>query len=190
MLSSENATVANLKKMTTSELLALFKTLTAPTIAEMNGEYAAILLKQPSLFHTVTGNAAVYNPFGLWLCKAFRPVSSEQGRGYNTFQFLGKTVQRYAMQTVIAPSRYDGLPAYQLVYRAYYSLCADIYMVDEVRKVDNGIYLGIGTCGLTHAQRQIPLPFLLTGAIEPYRGDIGKPRKNFHLVNELAAFNV
>lgn len=187
-----NVSVVALKKMEVAELMALFTSLAAPTIEEMDGEYAAILLKQPTRAATIMGKAAVYNPLmpGLWLCKAFRPVSETQGRGYNTFQHFGRTVQRYPMQTLIAASRYDGQPAYQLVYRAYQSLCGTIHMVDEVRKIREGVYLGIGTYGFTDAQRRVPLPFLLTGPVDGYRGDIGQLRKHFNISNELPALSV
>ncbi|WP_157104653.1 hypothetical protein [Nocardia ignorata] len=35
------------------------------------------------------------------------------------------------------------------------------------------------SCGFTDAQRRIPRPFLLTGPIGSYRGDIGKARRDF-----------
>jgi len=49
------------------------------------------------------------------------------------------------MVTLVAPSRYDGRPAFQLVYRAFRSYCSFIHMVDEVRRLKAGQYLGIGT---------------------------------------------
>lgn len=192
MTSVNNISVATLKQMDVAELMTLFGELEAPTIQEMNGEYAAALLKQPTLAATLMGYAAIYNPsmLGFWLCKAFRPVNETQGRGYNTFQHFGRVVQRFPMQTLIAASRYDGRPAYQLVYRAYQSLCGTIHMVDEIRKVSDGVYLGIGTYGFTDAQRRIPLPFLLTGSVGAYRGDIGILRKGFNLSKELPALSV
>ena len=171
------------------ELMALFATLDAPPLAEMNGEYAASLLAQPSFLAGLIGRATVNNPVmpGRWLCKAFRPVSDELGRGYNGFAQLGRTVSRFPMQTLMAPSRYDGRPAYHLVYRAYRSMCGDIHMVDEVRRVAPGLYLGIGTWGFSDRQRRIPLPFVLEGPVAPYRGDIGVARARFDLGVEVPA---
>ncbi|WP_174188449.1 hypothetical protein, partial [Nocardia barduliensis] len=174
-----DAVAAELRRLDTSGLLALFTTLEAPAISEMDGEYTAALLAQPNLFAVVTGKAAVANPLGPWLCKGFRPVDEGSGRGYNTFQEFGRVRQRYPMRTLIAPSRYDGAPAYTLVYRAYASMCAAIHMVDEVRRAAPGVYLGMGTWGFTNAQRRVPRPFLLTGQVGPYRGDIGKQRPAF-----------
>lgn len=180
-------TPADLKQLSVQQSLELFKKLAAPTIEEMNGEYAATLLQQPSKFATLAGQVSVLNPLMPWLCKAFRPVDEEYGRGYNTFRLMGRVIQRFPMQTLIAPSRYDGKPAYQLVYRAYNSLCGDIHMVDEVRRVSPGLYLGIGTWGFTDAQRQIALPFMLEGTTVAYRGDIGTARKGYLLSREVPA---
>ncbi len=183
----KNDPAADVRAMSHRDLFDLFQTLEAPALAEMNGEYTATLLRQPSRVADVLGRLVLANPFagGRWLTKSFRPVSGERGRGYNTFDYLGRTVQRYPMLTLVAASRYDRKPAFQLVYHAYRSLCGDIHMVDEVRRLTKDSYLGIGTWGFTHAQRQIPLPFLLEGPVAAYRGDIGKERKAFDLASEV-----
>lgn len=169
----------DLRRLSTDGLLQLFATLDAPDMTEMEGEYKASLLAQPHWLATAAGWLAVANPLRHWQGKAFRPVDGETGRGYNTFLKSGQVVQRYPMMTLVAPSRFDGRPAYQLVYRHFESLCGDINMVDEVRRVAPGLYLGIGTWGFTQAQRQVPLPFMLEGPIAPYRCGIGRIRKNF-----------
>ncbi|MFC8384939.1 hypothetical protein [Nocardia sp. NPDC057272] len=174
-----DSVAAELRELNTDGLLALFTTLEAPTISELNGEYAAWLLAQPNLFAEVTGKVAVANPLGPWLCKAFRPVDENGGRGYNTFGEFGRVRQRYPMRTLLAPSRYDGAPAYTLIYRAYTSMCGSLHMVDEVRRAAPGVYLGMGTWGFTDAQRRVPRPFVLTGPVGPYRGDIGNARRDF-----------
>lgn len=163
----------------TQQLLQLFKTLEAPTVQEMQGEYAACLLAQPNWLADQVGKITLNNPLQSWLCKAFRPIDEGTGRGYNTFLQRGRIVQQFAMTTMIAPSRYDGRSAYQLVYRHFHSLCGSIHMVDEVRRVAPNLYLGIGTYGFTDAQRRIPYPFLLKGPQAPYHGDIGRVRQGF-----------
>ncbi|MDF3032005.1 MAG: hypothetical protein K0R03_2563 [Moraxellaceae bacterium] len=163
------------------ELRRLFSSLEAPALEEMAGEYAARLLAQPNWLATVVGRAVLDNPYRNWLCKAFRPVDARTGRGYNTFLQRGKVVQCYPMLTLIAPSRFDGQPAYQLVYRHFHSTCGTVHMVDEVRRVAPGLYLGMGTYGFTKAQRRIAYPFLLEGPLRAYRGDIGRARENFEI---------
>lgn len=182
-MSSVEVATKELTQLGNTELLDMFKTLEAPSHEEMNGEYAARLLKQPSWFADVLGGISVNNPLmpGKWQCKAFRPVDAERGRGYNSFRHFGRLVQRYPMMTLIAPSRYDGKLAYQLVYRSYKSSCAAMHMVDEVRCLEEGVYLGIGTCGFFTAQRMVPRPFLLTGPVRAYRGDIGVEASPYEL---------
>lgn len=176
---TEPPSIGDLRRLSTNELLQLFRSLEAPDIAEMQGEYTASLLAQPHWLATAAGWVAVATPFQRWLCKAFRPVDGDTGRGYNTFLQGDRVVQRYPMLTLLAPSRFDGRPAYQLVYRHFESACGDVHMVDEVRRVTPGLYLGIGTYGFTTAQRRIPYPFVLEGPVAPYARDIGRVRKNF-----------
>lgn len=186
---SPSLSESDLLAMSVKELMALFARSSAPTVQQMNGEFAARLLTQPSKLAQVIGDITVNNPLmpGRWLCKAFRPVSGEHGRGYNAFAHLGRTVQRYPMQTLIAPSRYDGRPAYTLVYASFRSMCGAVNMVDEVRQVGPNLYLGIGTWGFNDAQRRIPLPFVLRGPIAPYAGDIGKQKKMFDVRQAIPA---
>lgn len=182
-------TADDVRRMTHRGLFALFKTLGSPTLEEMNGEYAARMLEQPSPAATLTGYLSLYYPFfpGIWQCKAFRQVDDARGRGYNTFKHFGRIVQRYPMTTLVAPSRFDGRPAFQLVYRAFKTFFGDVHMVDEVRRIAPGAYLGIGTVGFTRAQRMIPLPFLLEGPDRAYRGDIGTERAGFDVRKEIPA---
>lgn len=178
---------AKLKQLSIAELMQTFLMLESPTIEEMNGEYSASMLKHPSLYAELIAYLTVKNPLIPWLGKAFRPVDEKKGRGYNFFNLFGKIVRHYPMETIIAPSRYDGKPAYQLVYRAFHSGCGAIHMVDEVRRFDSGLYLAIGTSGFNDEQRQIPSPFMLEGPIADYRGDIGRPRKDYRPETEVPA---
>lgn len=171
-----------------ADLLELFLTLEAPTLAEMDGEYDARLLRQPNLFATLGGRLLLGSPLlPRWTSKAFRPLDAEHGRGYNRFELGGRALRRYPMRTLVAPSRYDGKPAFQLVYRHYHSLCGLIHMVDEVRRLEPGRYLGIGTWGFSKRWRQIALPFLLEGPRAAYAGDIGRERSGFRLEDEVPA---
>lgn len=182
-----NPTDPHLLEASPDELMELFKTLPAPTIAEMEGEFNAQLLTQKNLAVDLAWRTAVYTPFwpGVWIGKAFRPVSETEGRGYNYFRKGDKIVQRFAMKNVIAPSKYDARPAFQLVYRAYHSACGTVNMVDEVRSLGSGRYLLIGTAGFTEKQRHFDSFFLLEKTERPYRGDIGKPRTKWSLEDEI-----
>jgi hypothetical protein len=171
-------TALEIKTMSTASLLELFNTLEAPTIAEMQGEYTATLLRQTTAITSFLGRSFVKIPIGIgvWKCKAFRQINEEEGQGYNGFESLGKFVQRFPTRTTIAISRYDQRPVFQLDYRVFKSLLGSMNMVDEVRKVYDGLYLGIGTFGFSENQRMTPYPFMLEGPVHEYRGDIGNLR--------------
>jgi hypothetical protein len=181
--------MTDVHRMSSGDLLELFKRLECPTIAEMNGEFRGEQLRAPGLVSTLVSVGFTNNPllFGKWLSKSFRPVDAEHGRGYNTLRNLGHTIRTGPMRTLIAPSRYDGKPAYQLVYRAFHSVCGFVHMVDEVRRLDAGRYLGIGTIGFTEGQRRVPLPFLLSGPVGPYIADLGRERTGFEVASDLPA---
>jgi len=185
-------TPSTLHAMGFKQLMALFAELPAPTLEEMDGEFAAELLAQPSMAAQLLGQLTVSNPLmpGRWLCKAFQPISANRGQGYNRFDQLGRSVQRYPMETLLAPSRYDGKPAYTLVYAAFKSMCGAIHMVDEVRRVRQGLYLGLGTWGFTDRQRRVPLPFVLSGPVAPYAayaGHVSQAKPGFDVYQEIPA---
>lgn len=176
-------------EMTTRELLALFTTLECPPVVEMNGEFRGHQLRAPGPISSLVSVAFTNNPllFGKWQSKSFRPLDAEGGRGYNTLRNFGRTIRTGPMRTLIAPSRRDGRPAYQLVYRAFHSICGFVHMVDEVRRLEPRRYLGIGTVGFTDAQRRVPLPFLLEGPVGPYVADLGRERAGFDVASDLPA---
>lgn len=188
-LSPQDLTESDLLAMSFKDLMALFGALPAPAVKDMDGEFAARLLAQPSALAHLIGHLTVNNPLmpGRWLCKAFKPVSSDRGQGYNAFAQFGREVRRYPMQTLIAPSRYDGRPAYTLVYASFRSMCGAIHMVDEVRQVGPALFLGLGTWGFTDGQRRVPLPFVLRGPTASYTGHIGRPKKGFDVHQEIPA---
>ena len=177
----------NLTQLSTPQLLKLFDTLECPTMAEMDGEFRGQQLRQPGPISTLVSALFTNNPlmFGKWQSKSFRPTGPDRGRGYNTLRNFGRENIQGPMVTLIAPSRFDGKPAYQLVYRAFHSVCGFVHMVDEVRRVDEGQYLGIGTVGFSRAQRRVPLPFMLSGPVAPYKQDVGRERVGFDLASEL-----
>lgn len=155
-----------LRRMTAQELLNFFTGLSAPDFAELDGEYEAILLNQGSDILGAAHLSFLNNPLhGFWLGKAFTPVTDNSGHGYNMFFRGGQVRRQYRMNTTITTSRFDAKPAFRLLYSDYNSACGWVRMIDEVRKVDDGLYLGIGAYGII---RKTPLPFILKGPVGPF----------------------
>ncbi|NIO82507.1 MAG: hypothetical protein GTN53_18105 [Candidatus Aminicenantes bacterium] len=165
-------TVEKLKASSCDEIMELFSTLSAPPFSEMNGEYKADLLDQGTVIKNAMSKFLLFNPFlfGHWLCKAFKTEGENHGHGYNSFRKFGKVIRKFRMKTEIVPSRYDGKDVFQLYYPAYSSITGIINMVDEIRKIHDGLYLGIGTWGFTKKQVMIPGPFCLSGPINEFVG--------------------
>ena len=157
---NNNSKLIDVHQLSTEQLVALFSTLQAPSIEEMHGEYAASMLSQPNPLATLAG-LSLTNPLLPWQSKAFRPVNQLTGRGYNTFLLGRKTIQLYPMHTLIAPSRFDGQPAYQLVYCYFHSLCGVINMVDEIRRLDGmtDVIWALAPGGLTRNNAKFRIRF-------------------------------
>ena len=171
-----------------AEAVELFKTLPAPTMDEMNGEFSGEMLSFPTLYTRVFWTVASRNPFypGVWQGKSFRQTGTNEGRGYNTvWRLIGGKVDMWPMLTRIGPSYFDGKPSFLLVYRAFDSYAGEIHMLDEVRRLPDGRYLGIGRTGTTPDERRLPMPFLLKARIGDYRQDIGTPRARFDMAQEF-----
>ncbi|MCB0221340.1 MAG: hypothetical protein KDH09_16710 [Chrysiogenetes bacterium] len=155
-----------LRKMPREDLVILFKELPSPSLEEMNGEFAATLLDQGAAWENLVGKLAINLP-GKWRSKAFLPVSSSASRGYNGFVLRGRDVRRFQMRTSVGASKLTTGESYHLDYSTYNGGYIGT-MRDEVRKVDEHLYLGIGRVGFTKWERRRLLPFLLEGPDRPF----------------------
>ncbi len=78
--------VADLDRLSRAELMALFMSLEAPGVGELDGEYTATLLEQGSWLQNRISRVAVFNPLqGKWLTKSFQPTDDRYGHGYDSF---------------------------------------------------------------------------------------------------------
>lgn len=162
-------TEASLAALSHTEFLALFARLPAPGLAELDGEYDAILADQGSALMTWLGRRAI-DLRGRWLGKAFAPLDEVQGQGYNRFQQGSQLRRKYRMSTCITASQQDGAPCLQLDYRPFKSLFGRLAMVDELRRVRSGLYIGLGSYSLGKRHRSGPLPFILSGPVASFVG--------------------
>lgn len=163
---------ATLCTMACSDLMEFFLSLSAPSVPALSGEYAATPLAKPAGLAALAGGLVVSKSLllGQWVSQSFWTGGEGRGLGHNSYRHFGRLVHRLPMETLVAPSTYDGQPAFKLVYGAR---CRLIRQVDEIREVWPGVYLGIGTGGFTAAQRRIPRPFMLKGPIGPCVSSLG-----------------
>ena len=159
----------DLMKLRRRQLVPIFQELDAPSVQEMNGEFRATLLDQGKWTHNFLSVLA-FNMPGVWISKAFRPLSDQGGHGYNSFRIGSDIKKIYPMVTFVGPSRLDGRPSYHLNYGPLNrrNVPAWTRLAGEVRKYRDGLYLGIGTadCGLSAFRRE--QPFLLEGPLAAF----------------------
>jgi len=173
-------TVEDLKALKQDRLMELFLALPCPTMREMEGEFKGELLdtgrfwfiKKPLAHFALRSSLNK----GKWLGKGFASVAENEGHGYNSYERFGRVRHVFPMKTRIAASVFDGKDCFELDYTAYRSGAGFINMIDEVRKVNDELYLGIGTWGYFKKQRRIPFFFALSGPRAPYAG-IDRPHR-------------
>jgi len=187
----------DLMNLTRKQLMELFSLLDAPSMSEMKGEYRAALLDSGYIINMFLARLYLHFTWGNWQHKAFEPLGEKNGHGYNTFittqsklyenyfvavfmrivsivrsLLRSNNPQRMARimlnKTSIVSSVFDGRPAFQLSYRDYNTFFTNT-MTDEVRKVNDTLFLGIGRLTVTFDKFN-PMPFVLIGPPDPWVG--------------------
>ena len=195
----------DLMKLNRKQIMELFSLLDAPSMSEMRGEYRAALLDSGYVINIFLAKLYLHFTWGDWHHKAFEPLGETHGHGYNTFVttqsklyenyfaavfmkmlsivrslFRPNNPQRLARimlnKTSIVSSVFDGRPSFQLSYRDYNTFYTNT-MTDEVRKVNDKLFLGIGRLTVTFGKFN-PMPFMMIGPPDPWIGpDIEYPDK-------------
>lgn len=198
-------TYEDIMKLRRGQLMELFLQLDSPSMSEMHGEYRAYLLDSGYIINMFLAKLYLHFTWGDWQHKAFEPLDEQHGHGYNTFittqsklyenyfvamfmksVSLGRSLfrlnspQRLARimlnKTSMVSSVFDGRPSFQLTYRDYNTFYTNT-MTDEVRKVNDKLYLGIGRLTITFGKYN-PMPFMLIGPPAPWVGpEIAYPKE-------------
>ena len=187
----------DLMKLSRKQLMELFFLLDAPSMSEMKGEYRAALLDSGYIINNILATLYLHFTWGDWQHKAFEPLGETYGRGYNTFiTTQSKLYENYFVavfmkmisiirslfrlnsprrmarimlnKTSIVSSVFDARPSFQLSYRDYNTFYTNT-MTDEVRKVNNKLFLGIGRLTIIFGKFN-PMPFVLIGPPDPWVG--------------------
>ncbi|HNZ65087.1 MAG TPA: hypothetical protein PKJ10_04560 [Smithella sp.] len=193
----QNFRYEDLMTLNRKQLMALFFELDAPSMSEMRGEYRAALLDSGYIINMFLAKMYLHFTWGDWQHKAFEPLDENHGHGYNTFVTTPSTLyenyfvavfmkivsiirsfcrlhnpQRLARimlnKTSIGSSVFDHRPVFQLSYRDYNTFFTST-MTDEVRKVNDNLFLGIGRLTITFGKYN-PMPFVMIGPPDPWAG--------------------
>ena len=173
--------VPYLQALTRQDILELFQMLPAPAETELDGEYAGYPYYGHSheewqlaftFLNTSYGTTVDGVERGYWLGKAFSPISGGTGEGYNVYLRGDNPVTRSSrFLTRIGASELDGRPVLLLEYAPFKNSSGDRGIVDEVRKVQDGLYPGLAFWNDPHdGQRTLIGPIFLAGPIHPWVG--------------------
>ena len=168
------ATYGDIEKLSRADKMQLFYAAEAPTFGSMDGLYRAKLLSGG-----VLGGATAYFthhvfPTGMlttathWQGKAFNPEGKNAGWGINVFSkkdgeekqevFYARKMTTYVGPTTIGK---DGKDAFHLDYMPFNNDLVKT-MHDEVRQVNENLYICAGYMGITGGGLN-PAPFVLIG---------------------------
>ena len=159
--------------LTAEEFIEVFRTLDAPGPDELNGEYSGF----PHLGDTEERHAGVLSVMcnrdghGYWLGKAYQSDATGRGEGYNVWmRDLGSSDRWLRFGTSIGPSAFDDKPSLVMRYAAFDNASGAANLVDEIRKLSDGLYLGLGVADLPDGGRSQPGPFVLSGPVQKWTG--------------------
>ncbi len=177
-------TLEGVAALSREKLFALFDTLSAPTLREMDGEFVGHL---PDYSRDVWLRWSSELKAGMWLGKAYRPEAYGRwpGRGYNRWDTQGKgqvTERHMRFAWAIESSTFTTGTSLVMYYGPFKNWSGEQDLLDEIRVVSPGLYLGAyhtrePVPGFTPRQgrkRSEPEIFMLTGPVGPWVGAEGE----------------
>ena len=176
---TENWTEDKVIALTRDEVLDLWGQCPAVDMAELDGEYTGLIPNADDKEAQERTAEHMFNetgPRGYWLGKAYKPLSATTGDGYNHWRRPGGKVERYMrFSTEMGTSLIDGKPSLMMYYGTYRHRLVpegedNNTLVDEIRKLADGIYLGVGTKEMPDGSRTAPGHFALAGPIGKWLG--------------------
>jgi hypothetical protein len=169
---ARDATPEDIDGLSKRDVMQLFYAAEAPGLASMKGEYRARLVP--------VGVAAIANHLyahrlmgpGHWEAKAFYPFGDDRAWGYNIFTSgkgaRARQIRTMKMDTFVGRSRFDEKDSFHLVYAAH-SKGRNRSMRDEIRKINDGLFIAVGCLGW-NLDTLNPCPFVLYGEPAPWKG--------------------
>lgn len=161
--------VPHLAALDYESLTDLFKSLDAPAPGEVRGEYAGIDYygQQEETFAAALERVKAGNGT-FWLGKGFPGEEGDGASGYNRIRLADATVARHDQFGVHrGSSPIDGKEALLLKYSDFNNAAGSIGFLDEIRKVNDRLFLCTGT---PEEGAGTPGFFFLAGPPVPFRG--------------------
>jgi hypothetical protein len=165
---SAHWTLERLLAMSHEDTMALWKTLPPVPVKELHGHYTGLVpnagdpKRQAGMADYMYSETSVR---GYWLGKVYKQTGENAGEGYNMWRFPGgKVVRNLRFSTHIGKSLIDDQPSLLMHYGAY----SKSTLTDELRKVEDGVYIGAATTEARDGKRTQPDHFFLVGPIDEW----------------------
>lgn len=160
------------------EVFKLWSECPAVDMAELDGEYKGLVPNAGNEAVKKATDDVMFNvdgPLGYWHGKAYKPLSKTTGDGYNRWGRPDGTIERYMrFATKMGTSLIDGKPALLMYYGTYRHRFipegTENTLTDELRKLADGVYLGMGTTKMPGGKRSAPGHFVLMGPVAKWQG--------------------
>ncbi len=169
---AEHATVADIDKLSKSEVKQLFYAADAPVFTKIKGEYKAKMVPAGILYKVTEFYAHNLMGPGHWEAKGFYPFEKRKGQGYNMFTLRtdgeSKSIRTLRMDTFMGNSIFDDKESFHLVYEAYND-DHNHTMRDEIRMINERLYIGLGY-SIWNLGAFNSAPFVLYGEPAPWVG--------------------
>jgi hypothetical protein len=167
----ERATLADIERLSKSEVMQLFHSATPPALSDLQGEYRAKNLAVGIMAPAADFYTQHFFGPGRWLGKGFTAEADQDGQGYNLFQEAegdGTIRRTRRMKTSVGASAFDRKESFKLDYSVYNK--GPVHgMRDELRKINPTLFIGMGYMPIGGGSIN-PGPFVVYGNPSPWLG--------------------
>lgn len=168
---NDNWDLVKILSLNREQVMELWSQAPAAPMSELNGHYMGLVPNDGDAEKQLSIADFMYNeasPRGYWLGKAYKATSATEGIGYNRWRLPGgKIVRNGRFSTRMGTSLIDGKPALLMFYGTYNP---DSTLIDEIRKLNDYVYLGLGSSAAADGTRSDPGHFMLIGPTDEWVG--------------------
>ena len=134
-----------LAAMSSGELMQLYVSGSAPSVGDLDGELRGRMLAAPWAGRWVASRLRTFAGWhGFpWRGKTFRSTGADRGEGINRIFSDTKPRRWFRFETYVGPSRAGAFDALQLDYDNPGNPALIRAVKDEVRQVNEGLFLGL-----------------------------------------------
>ena len=144
-LSGLPSSLDELASMSSGELMRLYVSGSAPSVGDLDGDLRGRMLAAPWAGPWLASGLRAFGDWRSfpWRGKTFRSMSLDRGEGINRIFSDAKPRRWFRFETYVGPSRAGAFDALQLDYDNPGNPALIRAVKDEVRQVNEGLFLGL-----------------------------------------------